>query len=113
MKFIVKYIQGNTRREKEIDCADLNTCKTWANQWRVQQYRCGNPVDILEILDENRKVLSHGQTPSVPTLQMPVGWLEYDSKLNLHDENGFTGITCDLNNRMQAEKVAEILNKSI
>lgn len=34
--FLVTYSENNQYKSIRVECADLNTAKTWFNQWRVK-----------------------------------------------------------------------------
>lgn len=43
----------------------------------------------------------------------PLGWLEYDSKLNLHDNDGATGVVANLEAKAVAEEILTALNAKL
>jgi hypothetical protein len=49
MKFFIEYTQNNADCLMEVEAADLNTCRIFANQWRVNKLK--NRKDKIKITD--------------------------------------------------------------
>jgi hypothetical protein len=47
--FNVKYVENKQNKEILCDCADLETCKTWVNQWRVHNFKQKKKILIKSI----------------------------------------------------------------
>jgi hypothetical protein len=51
MKFMVHFVEGGEAKTIEFDCADMETCRKAANQWRVGQGKIGRKIQIKGIFD--------------------------------------------------------------
>lgn len=55
-------------------------------------------------LERNLIIFTHVKT------RISLGWLEYDGKLNLHDDEGATGVSALLESKEVAEEVLSAVN---